>query len=153
MCPTMSILHDQLQDRSKDIQPLLIDLLYWVLIHLGEPQLKYVPKAEASLRTIIEKLIGFDLSLPKIAVVLSFQHSKILSLVSSSGIQSSLPNHIVQVVHNDKHPWELKFRELAEQYTTKFAYHGSRLDNFYSILNHGLQISLNKVIIIRLAKV
>lgn len=51
----------------------------------------------------------------------------------------------MEVVHNEKSRSEQKFRALGEEHGTKFAYHGSRLDNFYSILIHGLQISLNKV--------
>lgn len=116
-CPTVLILHDQLQDRSKELQQCLLNLLYWVLIHLGEPGLKYVPKSE---------------------------HGKILSLAGMSDNRVSVPNHVMEVVHNDKSRLEQKFEALREEYGTKFAYHGSRLDNFYSILNHGLQISLNK---------
>lgn len=77
---------------------------------------------------------------------------KILSLTGASGSRTSVPNHVLEVVHNDTSRLEQKFKAMREEYGTKFAYHGSRLDNFYSILNHGLQISLNKVDLILLIR-
>eukprot|EP00795_Rhopilema_esculentum_P005965 gene5965-11318_t len=37
-----------------------------------------------------------------------------------------------------------KFDEYGQSYNIKFGYHGSRLDNFYSILHNGLQVHMTK---------
>lgn len=55
-----------------------------------------------------------------------------------------LPTHIFQVLSTDTS--ELKFQKFVSEYASGFAYHGSKMENFYSILNYGLQQHLNKVI-------
>ena len=40
-----------------------------------------------------------------------------------------------------------KFAEYAEKYDVKLGYHGSRMDNFHSILHNGLQVHMTKVIL------
>ena len=39
-----------------------------------------------------------------------------------------------------------KFAEYAEKYNVKLGYHGSRMDNFHSILHNGLQVHMTKVV-------
>lgn len=38
-----------------------------------------------------------------------------------------------------------KFTEQKTQYGIKYGYHGSRMDNFYSIVSNGLQVHMMKV--------
>lgn len=53
------------------------------------------------------------------------------------------PNFIFEVVHSAER--ERKFEQLQGTRKTFHAYHGSRFDNFYSILHNGLNAHLNKV--------
>lgn len=53
------------------------------------------------------------------------------------------PSYIFEVVQNQAR--EDKFQELIDGRNTFYAYHGSRFDNFYSILHNGLNSHLNKV--------
>jgi poly[ADP-ribose] polymerase 16 len=57
------------------------------------------------------------------------------------------PNFILHVVSNWSEAAEKRWQEMATQYGTIHAYHGSKLENFHSILRHGLQQHLHKVII------
>ena len=50
------------------------------------------------------------------------------------------PHYIFEVNTNASSRWKVK----VEGSKTLWAFHGSRLDNFYSILNYGLQQHLNK---------
>ena len=50
------------------------------------------------------------------------------------------PHHIFEVSTNASSRWKVK----VDGRKTLWAFHGSRLDNFYSILNYGLQQHLNK---------
>lgn len=56
------------------------------------------------------------------------------------------PNLIFQVASAKQSTSEERWRELARGHTTFFAYHGSRLENFHSIIHYGLQQHLCKVI-------
>ncbi|CAG5114582.1 unnamed protein product [Candidula unifasciata] len=53
------------------------------------------------------------------------------------------PNYIFEIVYNEER--ERKFKELQGARKTFHGYHGSRFDNFYSILHSGLNAHLNKV--------
>ncbi|XP_005089757.1 protein mono-ADP-ribosyltransferase PARP16 [Aplysia californica] len=53
------------------------------------------------------------------------------------------PNYVFEVVHTDE--MDRKFENLRNGRKCFFAYHGSRFDNFYSILLNGLNTHLNKV--------
>ena len=55
------------------------------------------------------------------------------------------PNLIFQLVGNPRGTNEMRWQELTSGHKTLFAFHGSRLDNFHSILHYGLQQHLNKV--------
>ena len=54
--------------------------------------------------------------------------------------QHPQPNYILKVSTNQSRRW----KQMIENRKTYWAFHGSRLDNFYSILNYGLQQHLNK---------
>ena len=55
------------------------------------------------------------------------------------------PNLIFQVESIKQSMSEDKWKDLSAGYSTFYAYHGSRLENFHSIINYGLQQHLNKV--------
>lgn len=115
--PTFTLLLRFLQNPEK-YQPnsTVIDLVYWVLIQLKEPKLKTVSKS------------AFD---------------KILKLVPSE-IFAQRPNYIFEIAYGSISPAEVKWQAVKEGFSTMFAYHGSRLDNFHSIIYHGLQQHMNK---------
>ncbi|XP_069360191.1 acetylcholinesterase-like [Maniola hyperantus] len=105
---------DNLENLS-DITDIL-DLLFYVLVRLKEPSLKTMPQ-EA--------------------------HEAILTSTQSL-LPVSKPQHIFQVVSSCKSPVEFKWKELSKNRRVFYAYHGNRLENFYSILNFGLQHHLHK---------
>ncbi|XP_030040533.1 protein mono-ADP-ribosyltransferase PARP16 isoform X2 [Manduca sexta] len=94
----------------------IIDLLFYVLVRLKEPNLKTVP-TEA--------------------------HASVLEL-SNSGKLAPNPQYIFQVISTSKSPAELRWKELSKNHNVFYAYHGNRLENFYTILHFGLQQHLNK---------
>ena len=53
------------------------------------------------------------------------------------------PSHIFEVKHSEIS--NAKFDELRQDMDVLYGYHGSRVENFYSILNNGLHAHLNKV--------
>jgi poly[ADP-ribose] polymerase 16 len=55
------------------------------------------------------------------------------------------PNLIFQLVVNPHGTSEMRWQEVSRGHKTLYAFHGSRLDNFHSILHYGLQQHLNKV--------
>lgn len=55
------------------------------------------------------------------------------------------PTHIFKVMASVDSVPERKFRNHQESFSTAFAYHGSKVESFYSILNYGLQQHLCKV--------
>lgn len=55
------------------------------------------------------------------------------------------PTHIFEVSTSPNSVAEEKFRSYLNDSPTLFAYHGSKLESFHSILNYGLQQHLCKV--------
>ncbi|XP_004930196.1 protein mono-ADP-ribosyltransferase PARP16 [Bombyx mandarina] len=94
----------------------IIDLLFYVLVRLKEPTLKTVP---------------------------TDVHEQILAMANTMTTPSK-PQHIFQVISSNKSTVELKWKELSKNHNVFYAYHGNRLENFYTILNFGLQQHLNK---------
>ena len=62
------------------------------------------------------------------------------------------PNFVFEVKYL-KNANSAKFDSLAQSYDVKHGYHGSRLDNFHSILHNGLQVHMTKVDIYTIAYV
>lgn len=54
------------------------------------------------------------------------------------------PQYIFEVVHHNESSSERAFRENLSHFQSCYAYHGSKVFNFYSILNYGLQQHLNQ---------
>ncbi|XP_028156096.1 protein mono-ADP-ribosyltransferase PARP16 isoform X2 [Ostrinia nubilalis] len=95
----------------------IIDLLFYVLVRLKEPTLKTIPQ-EA--------------------------HESVLSNAHPSFANTPRPQYVFQVCNSPKSTAEAKWKELARNHHTFYAYHGNRLENFYTIMNFGLQQHLNK---------
>lgn len=55
------------------------------------------------------------------------------------------PNLIFQVASAKQSTTEEKWKSSAKDYSTFYAYHGSRLENFHSIVHYGLQQNMCKV--------
>lgn len=53
------------------------------------------------------------------------------------------PSHVFEVKYRNSQSCA-KFDDLAQNYDIKYGYHGSRLDNFHSILHNGLQVHMTK---------
>ena len=56
---------------------------------------------------------------------------------------TSAPSHVFEVVPTEAA--DERFQVKRGGRDTFYAYHGSRVENFHSILNYGLQSHLNKV--------
>lgn len=93
-----------------------IDLLHWVLIRLRDPYIKSIDKE------------NYDLVLSKVP----------------SEMLVATPNLIFQVVSAKQSTAEEKWKCAGQAYSTFYAYHGSRLENFHSIIHYGLQQNMCK---------
>lgn len=82
----------------------------------SEPSIRTVPKSD------------FDALLAKAPCLVSFQR----------------PHAIFEVLHREDASSEQAFQRHLHSFRSSYAYHGSKLFNFYSILNYGLQQHLNK---------
>ncbi|XP_059165656.1 protein mono-ADP-ribosyltransferase PARP16-like [Physella acuta] len=68
---------------------------------------------------------------------------KTIKELTGQVMDTSEPNYIFEVIPSEER--DNKFKLLQGSSKTFYAYHGSRLDNFYSILHNGLNAHLNKV--------
>lgn len=66
----------------------------------------------------------------------------ILTLTGSREPTSVEPNYIFEVLPNKTN--QLKFKQLQQGRKIFYAYHGSRIENFHSILHNGLASHMNK---------
>lgn len=115
--PPFTVLVQQLYDPDVyETIPQVIDLLYWLLVELKDIQMKSVPKSE-------------------FATIMKYVHCE---------MTAPAPNLIFQLNGNPRGTSELRWQEVSSGHKTLFAFHGSRLDNFHSILHYGLQQHLNK---------
>ncbi|KOC68437.1 Poly [ADP-ribose] polymerase 16 [Habropoda laboriosa] len=88
-----------------------INLLHWVLVRLRDPYLKSIKKE------------CYDSILRKVP----------------SEMSVVAPNLIFQVASTKQSTSEDRWKTLAQGHSTFYAYHGSRLENFHSIIHYGLQ--------------
>ncbi|CAH2102565.1 unnamed protein product [Euphydryas editha] len=116
--PALDLVLQQLDnlDNLTNISDIL-DLLFYVLVRLKEPSLRTVPPET---------------------------HEAIL-INAHSLLSAPKPQYIFQVVSSNNSNAELKWKELSKDHKVFYAYHGNRLENFFSILNFGLQQHLNKM--------
>lgn len=71
------------------------------------------------------------------------RHDEVLSLAKCSK-QQQPPNQIFKISYNNSSGAERKYQLLSQGMPKKFAYHGTKFYNVYTILNYGLQQHLNK---------
>ncbi|GLG99731.1 Poly [ADP-ribose] polymerase [Gryllus bimaculatus] len=115
--PALPVLLQHLHDPDVyHTNPVVIDLLTWVLAHFKDYHLKSVQKKEFNL-------------------VLNQVHCE-------TPVQP--PNFIFQLNSTSNSVQEIRWEDLRKGRKTLFAFHGSRLENFHSILHHGLQQHLTK---------
>lgn len=93
----------------------VLKLLYWIFIELSGPRLELISEAEEE--QIFEKL-------------------------PQEGPPTIRPTHIFKVLHRDN-KW--KSFANASDFSTAFAFHGTKIFNYWNILHQGLQQHLNKV--------
>lgn len=116
--PPFSTMHKLLGQQQWDTSFTsdLIVLLHWLLVTLGDPVLKTVPKTE---------------------------YHEILNRVQSI-VRGPEPTYIFECVATPDAVKERNFQQHAKDRSRRFAFHGSKLDSFHSILNYGLQQHLCK---------
>uniref|UniRef100_A0A8B8DSH8 Poly [ADP-ribose] polymerase n=1 Tax=Crassostrea virginica TaxID=6565 RepID=A0A8B8DSH8_CRAVI len=64
-------------------------------------------------------------------------------LTKDSGVSAVKPNYVFEVNYSEAA--NTKFQDVRKGRELLYAYHGSRLENFHSILHHGLASHMNKV--------
>jgi poly [ADP-ribose] polymerase 16 len=101
----------------------------------------------SQLKDSVIKLIHWILTQSKfeIEIVQKSEHEKVLALAKNNA-QHQLPNHIFRVKYNENSGAERKFQMLSRQEgdVAKYAFHGTKFYNIYTILSYGLQQHLNK---------
>lgn len=94
-----------------------INLLYWLFVEVGGPDVRTVQKKD-------------------------FQ--EILSLTPQE-TPIKTPTHIFRVQYRENSGHEMAFQEHAKEFNTSFAFHGTKLFYLHNILYQGLQQHLSKV--------
>ena len=125
-------------NQEKDVESLSrcfdkVPSLYSLKRQLEKGNLKLETKV---LKLILWVLDGGNSSLK--LITLSEEKRKEISCLQQSGNRQA--QMILEVSNNNSHRWT----ESASDQQTFWAFHGSRLDNLYSILNYGLQQHLSK---------
>ncbi|XP_038003387.1 protein mono-ADP-ribosyltransferase PARP16 isoform X2 [Motacilla alba alba] len=69
-------------------------------------------------------------------------YEKIKELTGMSGAAVPAPDYLFEIVYCDQ--MNAKFAETKGERDLIYAFHGSRLENFHSILHHGLHCHLNR---------
>ncbi|XP_078039029.1 protein mono-ADP-ribosyltransferase PARP16-like isoform X2 [Augochlora pura] len=117
LIPPLTVILEKLQDPNVyERYSTAIDLLYWVLIRLRDPTIKTISKN--SYESILRKV--------------------------PSELSVAAPNLIFHVASAKQSASEEKWKTIAQGCRTFYAYHGSRLENFHSIIHYGLQQSMCK---------
>ena len=100
---------------------------------------------DTQLKNSILNIIHWILTAAKFDVenVPKSKHDEVLSLAKNSS-KHQLPNQIFRITYNENSGAEKKFKLLSQNVNRKFAYHGTKFFNVYTILSYGLQQHLNK---------
>lgn len=88
-----------------------------------------------------------DWALDRTFAMKSVDKSKFSEIEEKTGqasYSSITPDFIFEVEYSETNTLNAKFNELSQIHDVWYAYHGSRVDNFHSILNNGLHAHLNK---------
>jgi hypothetical protein len=109
----------------------VVDLLSWLLISSKTFTVKCEPHS-------VVRILEFTRVITKFQPILKFEELQKKTGRSSYKIR---PDFVFKVEYQDSG----KFSSQRGTFGTFYAYHGSRLENFHSILHHGLISHLNKV--------
>lgn len=71
------------------------------------------------------------------------QYAKLCNLTEAEGISAPAPDFLFELEYSD--PMNARFERTREGRDVFYAFHGSRLENFHSIIHNGLHCHLNKV--------
>lgn len=94
-----------------------------------------------------EALEILDWSLDRTFTLKTVDKAKLSEIEQKTGqasYSSTEPDFIFEVEYNEANTHNTKFNELSQTRDVWYAYHGSRVDNFHSILHNGLHAHLNK---------
>ncbi|OXB77650.1 UNVERIFIED_CONTAM: hypothetical protein H355_002959, partial [Colinus virginianus] len=109
------------------------------------PSLKELLEAVPNVEKRSWDLLSWILS-PKIFTIRSVkkqEYKKILELMGMSGAAVPAPDFLFEITYCDQ--MNTKFAETRGERDLIYAFHGSRLENFHSILHNGLHCHLNRV--------
>ncbi|KAM6937134.1 protein mono-ADP-ribosyltransferase PARP16 [Xenentodon cancila] len=70
------------------------------------------------------------------------EYSKLCNLTENEGISAPVPDFLFELEYSDH--LNAKFERMREGRDVFYAFHGSRLENFHSIVHNGLHCHLNK---------
>ncbi|KAM7010336.1 protein mono-ADP-ribosyltransferase PARP16 [Ammospiza nelsoni] len=122
---------------SKDFEGLLADTK-------ALPSLKELLESVPNTDTRTWELFSWILS-SKVFMIQSTkkqEYEKIQELTGMSGAAVPAPDYLFEVMYCDQ--MNTKFAETKGERDLIYAFHGSRLENFHSILHHGLHCHLNR---------
>ncbi|RZF44742.1 hypothetical protein LSTR_LSTR000694 [Laodelphax striatellus] len=114
--PSFTLFKKVLTSAKSSLIADVIELVHWVLIQSKGPSFKSIAKN---------------------------QFESVLSKVPSDG-PAKRPDYIYEVVYPENSGLSIKWNNFKEEYGSLYAYHGSKLENFHSIINNGLLLSLTK---------
>lgn len=72
-----------------------------------------------------------------------YQYSKLCDLTENEGISAPVPDFLFELEYCDQ--MNARFEKTRADRDVFYAFHGSRLENFHSIIHNGLHCHLNKV--------
>ncbi|KAI8478430.1 Protein mono-ADP-ribosyltransferase parp16 [Branchiostoma belcheri] len=110
----LSGVKELLQDSRVTSDPQTLQLVHWVL----ETRNFHMRSCEPAEYKEVQRLTGY----------------------TSTNIPP--PSHMFEVIHSES--TDARFEETRQDRSLLYAFHGSRLDNFHSILHNGLHAHLNK---------
>lgn len=71
------------------------------------------------------------------------QYSKLCNLTENEGVSAPVPDFLFELEYSDH--LNARFERMRDGRDVFYAFHGSRLENFHSIIHNGLHCHLNKV--------
>ena len=114
--PSLQILLTKCKILSKDLDDDMISLVHWILTS-KDFKLKSIPKTEFN--EVIAK--------------------------TKNTVISAKPQYIFQVTFPEQNQKQKRFEDIASEFKTSYAFHGTKFFNLLSILNFGLHQHQNKV--------
>lgn len=72
-----------------------------------------------------------------------YQYAKLSNLTENEGVSAPVPDFLFELEYCDQ--MNARFEKTRAGRDVFYAFHGSRLENFHSIIHNGLHCHLNKV--------